>query len=171
MKRASTGRQESLRFGTGQNGFTSFSFMFTAACWQGSVRVNQELDAGSHGSKEFTMRSAFRECSHTQPDLNRVHTELKPYRPGSTRIDQHCNPVNSWWIPRVRCGGEKSFGHVQNFYTDFDCRILLYPSCNGLWQGLTSGSIEVEKDLKRISIRFETRKNFELHQNIFSSVS
>ena len=53
MKRASTGRQESLRFETGQQGFTSFSFtcMFAAAGRQGSVRVNQKLDAGSNGSK------------------------------------------------------------------------------------------------------------------------
>jgi hypothetical protein len=51
MKRASTGRQESLRFETGQHGFTSFSFMFTAAGRQGSVRVNQKLDAGPHELK------------------------------------------------------------------------------------------------------------------------
>jgi hypothetical protein len=51
MKRASTGRQESLRFETGQHGFTSFSFMFAAAGRQGLVRVNKKLDAGPHGSK------------------------------------------------------------------------------------------------------------------------
>jgi hypothetical protein len=50
MKRASTGRQESL-FETGQHFFKSFSFMFAAAGRQGSVRVNQELDSGSHRSK------------------------------------------------------------------------------------------------------------------------
>jgi hypothetical protein len=32
-------------------------------------------------------------------------------------------------------------------------------------------SIGVEKDLKQISIRFETRKNFEHDQNVFSAVS
>jgi hypothetical protein len=51
MKRASTGQQESLQFEAGQHGFTSLSFMFAAAGRQGSVRVNQKLDAGPHGSK------------------------------------------------------------------------------------------------------------------------
>jgi hypothetical protein len=49
MKRASTDRKESLRFETGQHGLTQFHklcFMFAAAGRQGSVRVNQELDAG-----------------------------------------------------------------------------------------------------------------------------
>jgi hypothetical protein len=70
MKRASTGRQESLQFETGQHGFTNLSFMFAAAGRQGSVRVNQmQVHKGRNGSKQFTMRSAIRECSHTQPDF------------------------------------------------------------------------------------------------------
>jgi hypothetical protein len=55
MKRASTGRYKSLRFETGQHGFdhavSQAFFMFAAAGRQGSVRVNQELNAGPHGSK------------------------------------------------------------------------------------------------------------------------
>ena len=51
MKRASTGQHESLRLETVQHSFTSFCFMFATASRQGSVRVNQELDAGPHGSK------------------------------------------------------------------------------------------------------------------------
>jgi hypothetical protein len=87
-------------------GLTEFHKLFFYVCCWGSVQVNQELDAGPHGSKQFTMRSAF--------------WELKPYRPSSTRIDLHCNPCHSWWIPRVWYSGEKSFGNVQNYYMDFD---------------------------------------------------
>jgi hypothetical protein len=45
-----------------------------------------------------------------------VKTELKLNRPGYTSIDPRIIArVNSWWIQRVRYGGEKSFGHVQFF--------------------------------------------------------
>jgi hypothetical protein len=61
---------------------------------EGSVRVNQELVqvyTGWNESKQFTMRSAFRECSHTQPDLEPGQYGIKI---GSTRtrIEPHRNP-------------------------------------------------------------------------------
>ena len=58
---------------------TSFFFMFSVAGRHGSVRANQELDAGPQGSEQ----------SHSRIS-NRVHTELKPYRPVCTRVDPHC---------------------------------------------------------------------------------
>ena len=55
---------------------------------------------------------------------NRVHTELKPYRPGSIRINTYRNPweflMDSWGTIRRR----KIFGHVQNFCTDFNSVLI-----------------------------------------------
>jgi hypothetical protein len=93
MKRASTGRQESLRFKTGQHGFTNFSFMFAAAGRQESVWVNQELNAGPHGLKQ--VKTVYYEVcisgmqSHTagfEPGpygIKTASTQFHPYRPAS----------------------------------------------------------------------------------------
>jgi hypothetical protein len=69
--------------------FTSFSFMFAGAgesgirCRFTRVETRQNgLLWGLHSGNAVT---------HSRIS-NRVHMELKPYRPCSTRIDPHCNP-------------------------------------------------------------------------------
>ena len=51
IERASTYRKGSLRVETGQRGWDRMSQTQVATGWHWSVRANQELDAGSHGSK------------------------------------------------------------------------------------------------------------------------
>ena len=76
-----------MRIETGQHGLSRLSqafFMFSVAGRHGSVRANQELDAGPQGSEQPTIQS------HSRIS-NRVHTELKPYRPVSTRVVNNVN--------------------------------------------------------------------------------
>jgi hypothetical protein len=83
-----------------------------------------QVNTGRNGSKQFTMRSAFRECNHTQPDfepgpygIKTVSTRFHPY------LDPHRNPCQ-FLMDFERYGGEKSFGHVQIFYTDLDSVLI-----------------------------------------------
>lgn len=74
MKWPNTGRKESLRVETGQHGLSRLSqafFMFSVAGRHGSVRANQELDAGPQGSEQPTIHSV---NTVTQPDF-----EPRPY--------------------------------------------------------------------------------------------
>jgi hypothetical protein len=70
--------------------FTKFSFMFAAAGRQGLVRVKQELQVETGQNSLLWGLHSGNAVTHSQIS-NRVHTELKPYRPSSTRIDPHCN--------------------------------------------------------------------------------
>jgi hypothetical protein len=66
--------------------------MFAAAGWQGSVPVNQEIDAGLHGSKQVKT-DYYKVCipgMQSQPDfkpcpyeIKTVSTGFHPYRPES----------------------------------------------------------------------------------------
>jgi hypothetical protein len=94
MKKASTGRYESLRFETGQHGFTSFSFIVAAAGRQGSVRMNQECMSirVETGENSLLWGLHYGNAVTHSRFSNRVYTELKPYRPCSTSIYSHRNP-------------------------------------------------------------------------------
>jgi hypothetical protein len=51
---------------------------------------------------------------------NRIHTELKLYRPGSTRTDPHRNPCQFLMDSESTIRRRKKFWSCSNFYTDFD---------------------------------------------------
>jgi hypothetical protein len=97
-----------------------------AASRQESVRVNDELDVYRSMpvktvSKQFAMRSAFQEFSHTGRILNWVHTELKPHRPDSTSVDRHRNPCQ--YLMRYR-EYDTVFVIFKFFYTDFNSVLI-----------------------------------------------
>jgi hypothetical protein len=99
MKRASTGRWELLRFETGQHGLNPVSRAFFDVYRCGSTRVAAgESGIRCRSTRVETDQNSLLWGLHSGNAVtnsrisNRVHTELKPHRPGSTRIDLHRNP-------------------------------------------------------------------------------
>jgi hypothetical protein len=121
-------------------------FFYVCRCW--STRVNQELDAGPHGSKQFTI--------HSVTDFEPGQYGIKPYRPGSTRIDPHRSPCQFLMDSRGTIRRRKiclcsKFLYGFQFRTDVHIDTVLAaltsltlnlhcPLCRGFWQGFTSGS-------------------------------
>ena len=178
---------------------TTFELWF---CWQFNVSINFNIQ--SRSTQVRTGPNILLWDLHSGNTVthgrisNQAQTELKPYRPGPTRIDRSVTCVNSWWISGVGYGREIvllmlicSHGFQSRIYVCIDPDVIVLACTNPRWKtalilviycnvisetGLTRPYVRlilvdrVRTDIKRVCIRFETRKHFEHNKLVFSSI-
>jgi hypothetical protein len=96
---------------------------------------------------------------------NRVHTELKPYRPGFTRIDPHRNPCQFLRIPWLRYG-EKTFWVVfTNVCKDFNFVLISVLNRFEPHRPASTRSVKLYRPLSHTACHSKSQSGFDPSEN------